>query len=74
MRVDFIKQETTLEATLSFRQAGILQEALQAQYLAVVSDPSTSNTVEVVEELEGLAAIVGIDLDTSCEAAEQKSI
>jgi len=74
MRVDFIKQETTLEATLSFRQAGILQEALQAQYQAITSDGSSSNTVEVVEELEGLALTMGIDLDISCEAAEQNTI
>lgn len=73
MKVDFIKQESTLEAKLTFRQMGILQEALQVQYQSLITETGT-NTADAAEELEGLSFALGIDIDNSCESLEDNAV
>ncbi len=74
MRVDFVKEQVEIEATLTFRQTGILQEALQVAYGAIVTDPSGSNTAEAIQDLEDLASTIGLSIDTSVEGIEQNTV
>ena len=74
MRVDFVKEQVDIEATLTFRQTGILQEALQMAYGAIITDPSGSNTAETIQELEDLASTIGLSIDTSVDSIEQNAV
>jgi hypothetical protein len=74
MRVDFVNEKAIVDASLTFRQMGILQESLQAAYTAIVTDPASTNTANAVQELEDLAKALGLGLDNTCEAVEQTTV
>ena len=74
MRVDFVKEQVSLDANISYSQAKILQKALQAEYTGIITDPSGTNMTETIQDLEDLAEILGVIIDTSVEGVEQNSV